>query len=363
MNILTDFKKTILIYDSLQQFVLLGWMCITIIGKGDFVMKILSSTLFSVLLIVLVFNTSALACDEEDNSENENIATLVINDFEEIPENIVFSEEEIQDLGFIPFFSSEPLFEDAQVEYFDINEARLSIIPMNDGIVNFGFSFDTNFFQPNNMTILFLYNGEFLDINEFGDSQKFISLENDGEKRNYIYDFELSNLDKEYSFSDVTVISHLKGDNIVTFPSQIYLTNNSDYLSNPIYNEENYSDNALLEAPSENNEQVVSEISPDNKADLPINTETTSIVLSHSFDAQVNQDVILYDNEGTIYYSEQIQHHSDYNIVVELNEEIRNNLEEKDMYLLIETYMDSNLLDTVPENVPYIKYSQSHKIN
>lgn len=97
--------------------------------------------------------------------------------------------------------------------------------------------------------------------------------------------------------------------------------------------------------------------------DLPINTETTSIILSHSFDAQVNQDVILYDNEGTIYYSEQIQHHPDYNIVVELNEEIRNNLEEKDMYLLIETYMDSNLLDTVPENVPYIKYSQSHKIN
>lgn len=46
-----------------------------------------------------------------------------------------------------------------------------------------------------------------------------------------------------------------------------------------------------------------------------------------------------------------------------LEGDLIDNIDEKSLYLLIEMYMDSNILEPIPEEIPYIKYSQSYKIN
>lgn len=309
-----------------------------------------------ILIFIFVPLLLLSACSNETTE-------LKIIDVEENSDNTIFSEEEISDLGFVPYFASEPLFDDNLVESFDIQETTYPILEIREKTVNFKYSFDTNFSYPTRMTILFLYDGEFLQIENQNELKKYITLQNDGEEKNYKYNFKLTNVKDDYSYSDITVLSHLKDDDVVTFPSHLYLTNGDDYSSNPLYNEGNYSKSALIDARSDIDRQVVPELSPDNKEDLPINEDSSSVVLSQSSMEQINQDIIIYDSEGTIYQKEKINYQPGNDTEITLNEDLSDNINKKSLYLLIEMYMNSGNLDVIPEDIPYVKYSQSYKIN
>lgn len=213
------------------------------------------------------------------------------------------------------------------------------------------------------MTVLFLYDGEFLEINNQNDYEKYIELQNDGQEKNYKYDFEFKNVKADYSYSDITVLSHLKDDNIVTFPSHLYLTNGDEFSTHPQYDIQDYSKESLIEIQSDINNLAVPELSPDNKENLPINENSTSIIISQSSEEQINQDIIIYDSEGTVYQKELVNYRPGSHTEITLNENIIESIDKKSLYLLIEMYMNSENLDMIPEYVPYVKYSQAYKIN
>ena len=300
---------------------------------------------------------------EDLENPNSGKPELEIQDVEETSNNIIFSDEEITELGFIPYFVSEPLFDDNFVTSFDIQDTTYPILEIQDDSANFKYSFDTNFSYPTEMTILFMYDGEFLELRNQNDYKNYITLDNDGQENNYKYDFNFLNVSDEYSYSDITVLSHLKDDNIVTFPSHLYLTNGEDFSMNPDYNSQDYSDESLVESQIEVNNREIPELYPDNKDSLPINVDTSSIVISQSSAEQINQDIIIYDNEGTIYHKEFVRYQPGNKIEIGLNDQITENIDNKSFYLLVEMYMNSENLDLIPEDVPYVKYSQSYKIN
>ncbi len=300
---------------------------------------------------------------EDLENPNSGKPELEIQDVEETSNNIIFSDEEITELGFIPYFVSEPLFDDNFVTSFDIQDTTYPILEIQDDSANFKYSFDTNFSYPTEMTVLFMYDGEFLELSNQNEYKKYITLDNDGQEKNYKYDFNFLNVSDEYSYSDITVLSHLKDDNIVTFPSHLYLTNGEDFSKNPHYDTQDYSNDSLIDPHLEDSNQEIPELYPDNKDNLPINEDSSSIVISQSSSEEINQDIIIYDSEGTIYQKELISYQPGKNIEITLNEGVIENIDDKALYLLIEMYLNSDNLEMIPENIPYVKHSQSYKIN
>ena len=327
------------------------------IMKGRFSIRIYKYLIFSVMSMTLVIGSDVIA--ESLDAEQE----LKISEIQETSNNIIFSEEEIFDLGFIPYFVSEPLFDDNLVTSFDIQDTTYPILEIQENTVNFKYSFDTNFSHPTKMTVLFLYDGEFLQLNNQDDYENYISLGNDGQEYNYQYDFEFINVNDDYSYSDITVLSHLKDDDIVTFPSHLYLTNGEDFSNNPHYDTQDYSNDSLVDSHLEDSNQEIPELSPDNKDNLPINEDSSSIIISQSSNEEIKQDIIIYDSEGTIYQKELISYQPGKNIEITLNEDVIENIDSKSLYLLIEMYLNSDNLDMIPKDIPYVKHSQSYKIN
>ncbi|MHC0552475.1 hypothetical protein [Salinicoccus sp. CNSTN-B1] len=283
---------------------------------------------------------------------------MEVQDLTESKGNQVLSEEEKESLDFIPYFASRPLFDHKSVDYISVDNQEFPIVEMDGKSAEISFSFDTHYSQPDSLKVLFMYDEEFMTISENQNSNNFIRLENNGDPINYRYDLKATDLETQYSYSDITVLSHLKDDDVATFPTHIYLSNGNEYISNTSYDKSEYSSDELIV-----DESINDEVKPNNKDSLPINEETSEILIAQNYEQKINQDILVYDDEGSVLQKEKVQFQPDKSIKVTLNNDVKNAIKDKELYLLIESYMDSNFLSYIPEDIPYLKQSQSYKMN
>lgn len=290
-------------------------------------------------------------------------------------ENILMKESDEDELGFKPEYKIEITPDSSLVTQFTLLGEQLDYLKVENKDAHFKLTIDVDSNQGKQFKLMIWDGEEFIKFKKSDYLGKYYDMELPKGKSYLELDNKINLLDD----SPLTELSFLVHDR--EFPADIdyhyspirmYVTDKRDLLEIPMDKDERYEeDYSLLQSKSSPNESEIPQITflnEDKKAlkDKHL-TDKTKFVSINQLNYNIKENIVFYDTDGYIYESYFIMHPEDQQAILPIPKEIKENIGEKDFFMLINNNYGQAGLDEIHkinkmEETPYLNHSFSYKL-